>query len=139
MDLATHERVSPPAALAGVRGPYYLAGDVDTLVWVGGAKGREVDVWRAGWPEPRLLVDAVDSPQLPRVAGDVAVLAAADAMYAADLRSWSYARMTPAYGGIYADGGPVVTVGFAPTSKDGTSVQTLVDTAAAGPLGRKGC
>ena len=139
IERSTHQRGSPPATLADVRGPYYLAGDLDTLVWVGGAKGRQVDVWRAGWSAPRLLVDAVDSPQLPRVAGDVVVLAAADAMYAADLRSWSYAQVTPEYGGIYADGGPVVTVGYAPASKDGTSVQTLVDTQATGPLGRAGC
>jgi hypothetical protein len=69
----------------------------------------------------------------------VVVFAADDAMYAADLRSWSYAKVTPSYGGIYADGGPVVTVGFAPTSKNAASVQTLVDTGAAGPLGRSGC
>ncbi|GAB2580360.1 hypothetical protein [Microlunatus antarcticus] len=139
LDLATHEPAEVPAALAGVRGPYYLAGDADTLTWVGGAKGREVDVWRAGWPEPRRLLEADDSPQLPRIAGDVVVYAADDAMYAADLRSWSSAQVTPTYGGIYADGGPVVTVGFAPASKDRGSVQTLLDTDAVGPLGRTGC
>ncbi|MGI3784061.1 MAG: hypothetical protein ACRYG2_25140, partial [Janthinobacterium lividum] len=139
LDLTTHERAEVPAALTEVRGPYYLAGDADTLVWVGGSRGREVDVWRAGWAKPRLLVEADDSPQLPRVAGDVVVYAADDAMYAADLRSWSSARVTPTYGGIYADGGPVVTVGFAPASKDGGSVQTLLDTDQTGPLGRAGC
>jgi len=139
LDLATHRRTAVPAALAGVRGPYYLAGDADTLAWMGGGKGRQVEVWRAGWPRPRLLVEVAQSPQLPRVAGDVVVFAADDAMYAADLRSWSYARVTPSYGGIYADGGPVVTVGYAPTTKGGASVQTLLDTAAAGPLGRSGC
>jgi hypothetical protein len=139
LDLATHQRAAVPAALAGVRGPYYLAGDVDTLAWVGGSKGRQVMVWRAGWPQPRLLVDAADAPQLPRIAGDVVVYAGDDAMYAADLRSWSSARVTPSYGGIYADGGPVATVGYAPASKNEASVQALVDTAAAGPLGRAGC
>ena len=139
LDLATHARVALPDALAGVRGPYYLAGDADTLAWVGGTKGRDVTVWRAGWPEPRLLVEADDSPQLPRIAGDVVVYAADDAMFAADLRSWSSAQVTPTYGGIYADGGPVVTVGFAPAAKDQGSVQTLLDTDAAGPLGRAGC
>ncbi|GAA3551579.1 hypothetical protein GCM10022197_03160 [Microlunatus spumicola] len=139
LDLRTHERVPVPAALADARGPSYLAADEGTLVWVGGRKGREVDVWRAGWPRPRLLVGTLASPQLPRVAGDVVVLAADDAMYAADLRSWSSARLTPAYGGVWADGGPVVTVGYAPESKAGASVQTVLDTAAAGPLGRSGC
>ena len=64
---------------------------------------------------------------------------AEDAVYAADLRSWSYAKVTPEYGGIDADGGPVITVGYAPTSKGGASVQSLLDTAAVGPLGRVGC
>ncbi|HEY0238952.1 MAG TPA: hypothetical protein VGC37_09910, partial [Friedmanniella sp.] len=114
LDLTTHQRVAVPAALAGVTGPYYLAGSADTLAWVGGAKGRQVDVWRAGWSAPRLLVDDAASPQLPRVAGDVVVFATDDAMFAADLRSWSSAQVTPTYGGIYADGGPVVTVGYAP-------------------------
>ena len=139
LDLVTHQSAPVPAALRSVRGPYYLAGSASTLAWVGGTKGRQVFVWRAGWPEPLLLVDHVASPQLPRIAGDVVVLAADDAMYAADLRSWSYARVTPSYGGIYADGDPVMTVGFAPTSKNAASVQTLVDTDAAGPLGREGC
>ena len=139
LDLATHQPTAVPAALTGVRGPYYLAGDADTLAWMGGTKGRQVEVWRVGWPRPRLLVDRASSPQLPRIAGDVVVFAADDAVYAADLRSWSYARVTPSYGGIYADGGPVVTVGYAPTTKGGASVQTLLDTAAAGPLGRVGC
>jgi hypothetical protein len=139
LDLRTHRRIPVPAALADVRGPSYLAGDARTLVWVGGVRGDEVDVWRAGWARPRLLVGTVASPQLPRVAGDVVVLAGDDAMYAADLRSWSSARLTPSYGGVWADGGPVVTVGFAPASKGGASVQTVLDTAAAGPLGRRGC
>jgi hypothetical protein len=139
LDLATHRPAPLPAVLTGVRGPSYLAGDVDTLAWVGGTKGREVDVWRSGWAKPRLLADDIASPQLPRVAGDVVVLAADDAMDAADLRSWSHARLTPSYGGVYADGGPLVTVGFAPESKDGASVQTVLDTGAVGPLGRSGC
>jgi hypothetical protein len=139
LDLATHQPVPVPAALRSVRGPSYLAGDAGTLAWVAGSKGRQVLVWRAGWPEPRLLVDAARSPQFPRIAGDTVVFAADDAMYAADLRSWSYAKVTPSYGGIYADGGPVVTVGFAPTSKSAASVQTLVDTDVTGPLGRRGC
>jgi hypothetical protein len=139
LDLATHQPAEVPAELAGVRGPYYLAGDADTLAWVGGTKGRQVVAWRAGWTGPRVLVDAKDSPQLPRVAGDVVVYAADDAMYAADLRSWSFSRVTPAYGGIYADGSPVVTVGYAPAAKGGASVQTLVDTRRTGPLGRSGC
>lgn len=139
LDLVSHRRVPVPAALDGVRGPYYLAGGVDTLAWVGGGKGRQVDVWRAGWPRPRLLVDHARSPQLPRIAGDVVVFAADDAMYAADLRSWSSAKVTPSYGGIYADGGPVAIIGYAPTTKGGASVQTMLDTAAAGPLGRSGC
>ena len=139
LDLGTHQVMPVPVALRAVRGPYYLAGDADTLAWVGGRKGRQVFVWRTGWPEPRLLADGPASPQFPRIAGDVVVFAADDAMYVADLRSWSYAKVTPSYGGIYADGGPVVTVGFAPTAKGGASVQTLLDTAAAGPLGRRGC
>jgi hypothetical protein len=40
---------------------------------------------------------------------------------------------------VYADGGPLVTVRFAPESKDGASVQTVLDTGAVGPLGRSGC
>lgn len=139
LDLATHERVAVPAALTGVRGPYYLAGDANTLAWVGGGKGDRVSVWRDGWPAARVLLDADDSPQLPRIAGDVVVFAGDDAMYAADLRSWSSARVTPTYGGIYADGGPVVTVGFAPAAKDRGSVQALLDTDEVGPLGRTGC
>ena len=100
---------------------------------------RRVIPGMAGQGATRLLVEADDSPQLPRIAGDVVVYAADDAMYAADLRSWSSAKVTPTYGGVYADGGPVVTVGFAPAAKDQGSVQTLLDTAAAGPLGRAGC
>ena len=79
------------------------------------------------------------APQFPEVAGDVVVFAAEDAMYAADLRSWSFAQVTPSYGGINADGGPVVNVGYAPTAQDGASAQALLDTAAAGSLGRAGC
>jgi hypothetical protein len=139
LDLTTHRRVPLPAALAGVRGPSYLAGDADTLAWVGGTKGRQLLVWRAGWARPHLLVDRLDGAQFPRVAGEVVVLAGDDAVYAADLRSSSYARVTPAYGGIYADGGPVVAVGFAPTDQGGSSVQALLDTDAVGPLGRAGC
>jgi hypothetical protein len=139
IDLATHQPVPLPAALAGVRGPFYLAGDIDTLAWVGGSKGQQLSVWRSGWPSPRLLVDDADSAQFPKIAGDVVVFGAEDAVYAADLRSTSFAKVTPEYGGIGADGGPVVTVGYAPTSKGGASVQALLDTAAVGPLGRVGC
>ena len=139
LDLATHRRVSVPAALAGVAGPYYLAGDADTLAWVGGRKGSQVSVWRAGWPEPRLLAEDAASPQFPRIAGQTVVYGTDDAMYAADLRSWSTARLTPEYGSVWADGGPVVELGFAPTTKGTPAVQTLVDTDAVGPLGRAGC
>lgn len=139
LDLATHTPMTVRAALDQVRGVFYLAGDDDTLVWVAGAKGRQVHVWRTGWPQPRLLVGQVASPQFPRIAGDVVVLAGDDAMYAADLRSWSYAQVTPSYGGTYADGGPIVNVGYAPTDKNASSLQTLIDTNAAGALGRSGC
>ena len=139
IDLATHQPLTLPAQLAGVKGPFYLAGNPATLAWVGGSKGQQLWVWRTGWPDPRLLVGDADSAQFPKIAGDVVVYGAQDAVYAADLRSWSYAKVTPQYGGIDADGGPVVTVGYAPTSKDRGSVETVRDTAAAGPLGRAGC
>lgn len=139
IDLATHAPVDLPAPLAGVRGPYYLAADAGTLAWVGGEQGRQVWVWRDGWPAARLLADGAQAPQFPRVAGDTVVWTGEDATWAGDLRSFSDARLTPSYGGVWADGGPVVAVGYAPADKGQDSVQALLDTGAAGPLGRAGC
>ena len=139
LDLATHARTAVPAPLAGVRGPYYLAADAGTIAWVAGSRGSTVSVWRPGWPRARVLVSGARSPQFPRIAGDTVVWTGENATYAADLRSWSVAKVTPSYGGVYADGGPVATVGFAPKGKSEVSVQALLDTAAAGPLGRRGC
>lgn len=139
LDLQTRKRVQTPAALRKVGGIFYLAGDSDTLVWVAGGSGRQLWTYRAGWPAPRLLVDKARAPQFPMIAGDVVVFGQQDAMYAADLRSWSYAKVTPQYGGISADGGPVITVGYAPRSKTSQSVQSLLDTRRVQPLGRAGC
>lgn len=139
VDLTSHRRVALPTALAGVRGLYYLAGDAGTLAWVSGGHGQDLSVWRPGWPRPRLLLQDRDAPQFPRIAGETVVFGDAEATFAADLRSWSSARLTPAYGGVYADGGPVIGVGYAPASKTAASVQALLDTDAAGPLGRVGC
>ncbi len=139
LDLATHQQVAVPEPLAGVRGPYYLAADQDTIAWVSGSQGSQVSVWRPGWAQTLVLATKAKSPQFPRIAGDTVVWTGSDATYAGDLRSWSVAQLTPSYGGVYADGGPVATVGFAPTGKSEVSVQALLDTAAAGPLGREGC
>ncbi|SEQ85671.1 hypothetical protein [Microlunatus flavus] len=139
LDLAGHRPAGLPAPLASVRGPYYLAADEDTFAWVGGAQGDEVWVWRAGWPAARLLAAHATGAQFPRVAGDTVVWTGDDATWVGDLRSWSAARLTPSYGGVWADGGPVVTVAFAPQEKGGPSVQALLDTTSVGPLGRAGC
>ena len=139
LDLATHRRVPTPAALAGVHGVFYLGGSRDTLTWVAGHQGDQMWAWRTGWPAPRLLVDRARSPQFPKVAQDVIVFGQQDAMYAADTRTWSYARLTPRYGGVNADGGPVVTVAYAPESQHAASAQFLLDTATLPPLGRTGC
>lgn len=139
IDLATRAPVELPGPLAAVRGPYYLAADAGTLAWVGGGQGRQVWVWRDGWPAARLLADGAQAPQFPRVAGDTVVWTGEDATWAGDLRSFSDARLTPSYGGVWADGGPVVGVGYAPAEKGQDSVQALLDTDAAGPLGRAGC
>ena len=139
VELATHAPVALPAPLAAVRGPYYLAADATTLAWVGGAQGRQVWVFRDGWPAARLLADGAQAPQFPRVAGDTVVWTGEDATWVGDLRSFSDARLTPSYGGVWADGGPVVALGYAPAEKGQDSVQALLDTDAAGPLGRAGC
>lgn len=139
LDLRTRRRVSTPAALRRVAGTYYLAGDADTLAWVAGPKGNQLWSYRSSWSTPHLLVDKAKAPQFPGIAGDVVVFGQQDAMYAADLRSWSYAKLTPEYGGVSADGGPMVIVGFAPSSKSSRSVQSLLDTRKVPPLGRAGC
>ncbi len=139
IDLATRAPVDLPAPLAAVRGPFYLAADRDTLAWVGGGEGQQVWAWREGWPAARLLADGARSPQFPRVAGDTVVWTGEDATWAGDLRSASNARLTASYGGVWADGGPVATLGLAPQEKGGPSAQVLLDTSSAGPLGRAGC
>ena len=139
LDLATHKRVPTPQALRTVTGIFYLAGDRDTLVWVAGAKGDQVWAYRSSWSAPHLLVARARTPQFPHIAGDVVVFGQPDAMYAADLRSWSYTQVTPRYGGISADDGPVITVGYAPNTKSSRSVQSLLDTREVPPLGRVGC
>lgn len=139
LDLATHQPLPTPAALAGVRGVFYLGGSRDMLTWVAGKKGDQLWAWRAGWPATRLLVHRAASPQFPKVAQDVIVFGQEDAMYVADTRSWSSARVTPRYGGINADGGPVVAVAFAPERQNAASAQSLLDTAKLPSLGRSGC
>ena len=139
IDLATHDPATLPAPLAAVRAPSYLAADASTITWVVGEDEQQVWVWRDGWPDARLLVDHVKAPQFPRVAGDTVVWTGEDATWAGDLRSFSAARLTPSYGGVWADGGPVATLAYAPVAKGESSVQALLDTTAVGPLGRAGC
>jgi hypothetical protein len=137
-DLGTRKRVALPAALTGVRGPSYIAGDATTLAWTTG-KETEVWVYRRDWPAARLLVTEADAAEFPDVAGDVVVFQQSDAMYAADLRSWSYTKVTPEYGSISADGGPFVVIGYVPTSKDSGSEQAVLDLRTVPALGREGC
>ena len=139
LDLDTHRPAPAPAPLADVTGPYYLGGNQETLTWVAGRGGRQLWAWRANWPAPRLLLDRGDAPQFPEVASDVIVFGQQDAMYVADPRSSSYAKLTPRYGGVSADGGPVVTVAFAPKGGTAVSEQSLLDTTGLPPLGRVGC
>lgn len=137
-DLQTRRPVPAPAALADVRGPSYLAGDARTLAWVT-SDGSRLLVHREGWSTPRVLVDGADAAEFLDVAGDVVVFQQSDAVYAADLRSWSSAKVTPEYGSISADGGPFVVVGYRPESPEAASKQVTLDLRTVPPLGRDGC
>ena len=137
-DLATRRPVPTPAALADVRAPSFLAGAARTLAWVTRDE-TELLVYREGWPAPRVLVEGADAAEFLDVAGDVVVFQQSDAMYAADLRSWSSAKVTPEYGSISADGGPFVVVGYRPESQEAVPKQAVLDLRTVPPLGRDSC
>lgn len=137
-DLGTRRPVATPVALADVRGPSFLAGDAVTLAWVTRDES-ELVVYRQDWPAPRILVEGADAAEFLDVAGDVVVFQQSDAMYVADLRSWSSAKVTPEYGSISADGGPFVIVGYRPESKEAASKQVTLDLRTVPALGRDGC
>jgi hypothetical protein len=117
VSMDTLRRVELPAPIAELRNIRYVASDGRTWAWAGGDVERpRLYVWRDGWPKPLALVrgggaGAVPEPELGgvdqvQVSGDVVTWRTTEAAWALDLRTRSYARITPRYGYALArDGG----------------------------------
>lgn len=109
-----------PGPITALRNVRYVASDGRTWAWAGGDPDRpRLYVWREGWPEPLALVrgggaGAVPEPELGgidqvQVSGELVTWRTTEAAWALDLRSRSYARVTPRYGYALArDGGLAV-------------------------------
>ncbi|MEO3840426.1 hypothetical protein [Streptomyces sp. B22F1] len=113
----TLRRAELPGPIAALRNVRYVASDGRTWAWAGGEPERpRLYVWREGWPKPLPLVrggggGAAAEPELGgidqvQVSGEVVTWRTTEAAWALDLRSRTYARITPGYGYALArDGG----------------------------------
>lgn len=123
VSMDTLRRAELPGPIAELRNVRYMASDGRTWAWAGGDVERpRLYVWREGWRKPLALVrggggggGAAPEPELGgidqvQVSGDVVTWRTTEAAWALDLRSRSYARITPRYGYALArDGGIAVT------------------------------
>ncbi|GAA3521674.1 hypothetical protein [Actinocatenispora rupis] len=124
-----------PGALAAVRGPAFIAGTGDAAAWVD-ADVHSLWVWRPTWPRPVRALRVAEGRNLQwvRVAGDLVTWDDGTAQFGADLRTGSYAQLTPRYGYTVADG-DALAVGYAPASKtDDGAPPTLVRVSDLPPL-----
>ncbi|HEY3504168.1 MAG TPA: hypothetical protein VGN37_15465 [Actinocatenispora sp.] len=108
-----------PAALAAIRGPAFIAGTGTAAAWVD-PDVHTLWVWRPTWPHPVRALRVAEGRNLQwvRVAGDLVTWDDGTAQFGADLRTGSYARLTPRYGYTVADG-DALAVGYAPAAKSG--------------------
>jgi hypothetical protein len=101
--------------------PVFVAGDTQTFAWVGDA-GASLHTWHDGAPGAATIVANVPQGQViqwPQVAGPFVTWDNGSAQFVADLRSGSYAQITPAFGATLLSGDALV-VTYAPTSSKGS-------------------
>jgi hypothetical protein len=80
-----------PDALKTVRDTPSTAADTKTWAW-GDATFKQLWVWRTGWAAPKKIIDGGDVASVS-LAGDI-VTWVGNGVYAADLRSGSYVKLT---------------------------------------------
>jgi len=124
-----------PEPLRRIGEPQNLATDGVTWAWASPDFGT-LYAWRTGWADSETIhtTDARhDHVEWMAVAGDL-VTWTGNATYIADLRSHSFTRVTPAYGGSVAFG-KAIGVGYPDTlDKGGTETDFVVKEAALPPL-----
>ena len=81
-----------PSALTAVRNSSSIAGDTKTWAW-SDATFKQLWVWRTGWAAPKKIIDGGDVGVFS-LSGDI-VTGYGNSVYAADLRSGSYVKLTP--------------------------------------------
>ncbi|WOX25044.1 hypothetical protein [Streptomyces solicathayae] len=95
-----------PGPIAALRDVRAVASDGTTWAWVAGEPEQRLMVWRTGDARPAAAVTrspGADGVDQVRVNGRLVTWRTPETSYALDLRSGSYARITPPYG--YAQGG----------------------------------
>ena len=105
--------------------PMYVSGDADTFVWSANDLSS-LRAWRSGAPGPITIIAQVrqgEYLQWPNVAGPIVTWDNGSAWFVADLRSGSYAQITPESGATTLTGDALV-VTYAPT---GTKELPMLD------------
>jgi hypothetical protein len=137
IDAGTGTPVALPPALTGVTSVQYINGGGDTVVWdqfAGGQAGRVLMGWHAGWDSARPIVSlSTGSIESPTVGGDLVTFGDTKASFVADLRSGSYAQVTPEYGYAWALSGGLI-VEYYTGDKSDPARPSLVQAAKLPPL-----
>jgi hypothetical protein len=110
-DIVNGHNVELPNSLKAIQNSGSIAGNQFAWVWTGGSTQKQVWMWRTGWGVkhpltlPRKIFDAGQGSWISgiQLVGNI-VTWTGDATYAADLRSASYVKLTPQYGGSMGKG-----------------------------------
>jgi hypothetical protein len=117
VSLTSGEPASLPAELrTNLSAPMYVSGDENTFVWSANDLSS-LRAWRSGAPDPITIIAQVrqgEYLQWPNVAGPIVTWDNGSAWFVADLRSGSYAQITPEFGATTLTGDALV-VSYAPT------------------------
>jgi hypothetical protein len=111
VDPATAAPVTLPPALSDATSLRYANGGGQTVVWSqwdGDQPRSTLMGWRSGWAKPRPLAVTPAPVEWPYASGDLANFDENTTTYVADLRSGSYARISPAISYLRVVGDTVV-------------------------------
>jgi hypothetical protein len=123
VDIATGEPATLPAELrTPLTRPLFVNGDADTYVWSAN-DGTRLRAWRAGAADAVTIFAAPQGQYLqwPQVGGPLVTWDNGAAQFVADLRTGSYARLTPEFGTTKLSGDALI-VTYAPTGKSANPV-----------------
>jgi hypothetical protein len=111
VDPVTAAPVTLPSALSSLTSLRFVNGGGETVVWTqwdGVEAGSTLMGWRPGWATPRPLAVTAAEVEWPYVSGDLADFTENTTTYVADLRSGSYAPISPAVSYLRVVGDTVV-------------------------------